>query len=94
MMTSDEAMAVGCRKYRELYPEGLIPSDLEEHGVLGSTPGDSCVTVHVTFWFEGESEPFYLFRASVDRESGDISVMDAADWHILEKKRFTTSQSL
>lgn len=94
MLTSDEAIAIGCRKYRELYPKGTIPPDLEEHAVLGSTPQDLSVTVYVTFWFEGEAEPFYLFRASVNRESGDVSVTNAEDWHVLENRKFDNSQSL
>ncbi len=94
MLTSDEAIAIGCKKYRELYPQGTIPADLEEHAVLGATPNGLSVTVHVTCWLEGESEPVYLFRASVDRESGDVSVVDAEDWHVLENKKFDNSQSL
>ena len=77
-----------------MYPKGLIPSDLEEHGVLGATPGDTHVTVHITYWFEGESEPFYLFRASVDRTSGEVSVTDADNWRVLLNKKFDASQSL
>lgn len=94
MLTSNEAIAIGCRKFRELYPKGVIPTDIEKHGVLGASPNDTSVTVHATFWFEGNSEPFYLFRASVDRKSGNVSVMDAADWHFLENKQFDHSQSL
>ena len=94
MLTSDEAIAIGCKTYRELYPKGTIPADIEENAVLGATPDGSSVTVHVTYWFEGESEPFNLFRASVNRESGDVSVTSAEDWHVLENRTFDKSQSL
>lgn len=94
MLTSDEAIAIGCKKYRELYPKGRIPAAIEEHAVLGATPNGSSVIVHITYWFERESEPFYLFRASVDRESGDVSVTNAEDWHVLEGRTFDNSQSL
>ena len=74
MLTFDEAFAIGCRKYRELYPKGTIPADIEDAGVLGATPGDSSVTVHLAFWIAGEAEPFFIFRASVERTSGTAAV--------------------
>ncbi|QDT78572.1 hypothetical protein Mal35_20210 [Gimesia maris] len=94
MLTSEEAIVIGCKKYRELYPKGMIPAAIEEHAVLGATPNGSSVTIHVTYWFEGESEPFYLFRASVNRESGDVTVTNTEDWHLLENRTFDNSQSL
>ncbi|MCA9088360.1 MAG: hypothetical protein KDA90_06955 [Planctomycetaceae bacterium] len=94
MLTWDEAITIGCKKYRELYPKGTIPPELEEQGGLGSNSEGSLVIVHVTYWFEGESEPFYLFRASVNRESGDVCVTNAEDWHVLEGRTFDNSQSL
>jgi hypothetical protein len=94
MLTADEAITIGYKKYRELYPKGEIPAHVEENGVLGATPNDSFVMVHVTFWFEGENEPFYLFQASVDRATGNVSVLDSKDWHVLEDKTFDSSQSL
>ncbi|HBN75389.1 MAG TPA: hypothetical protein DD473_06145 [Planctomycetaceae bacterium] len=93
-MSFDDAITVGVKKYRELYPEGMIPKNLEDEGVLGAVPGNENVEVHVTYWFEGASEPFYLFRASVNRESGDVSVTNAEDWHVLEDRTFDNSQSL
>lgn len=92
MLTWDEAIALGCRKYRELYPVGTIPSELEEQGVLGSNAEGLLVSVHVTYWLDGASEPFYLFRASVHRESGDVSVINAEDWHALSNKALDNSQ--
>ena len=92
MMTQDEAIAIGCRKYRELYPKGMIPAELEEQGVLGAIPGQPDMTVHVTFWFKGERDPFFLFRAIINRESGDVTVLDAADWRILKDKEFNDSK--
>jgi len=93
-ISADEAIAIGCKKYREIFPKGLIPSDLEEQGVLGATPSDTYVTVHVTYWVEGEKDPFYLFRASIDRSCGAVSVEVAEDWHALEKLSLSKSQSL
>lgn len=90
-LSTEEAIAIGCRKYRDIYPNGLIPIALEEQGVLGATPDDSHVNVHVTFWIEGKKDPFYLFCASVDRSCGAVSVEIAEDWRVL--KSFTLSQS-
>ncbi|HUT08937.1 MAG TPA: hypothetical protein VMY42_00430 [Thermoguttaceae bacterium] len=94
MLTNDEAITVGVRKYRELYPEGTLPLALEEAGVLGATPGKLATTIHVTFSIEGETEPFYLFRASVNRASGEVTIEDAADWRYLQGKQLDSSQSL
>ena len=94
MLTSDEAIAVGCRKFRELYPSGMIPASIEEYAVLGVTPGDDSIIVHVTCWFAGASDPFYLFRSSVNRQSGQVIVTEAADWRELLGRQFDDSQCL
>lgn len=83
MLTNDSAFALGCKKYRELYPEGLIPPEIEEEANLVLTPGDDATTIHVYFFFKGQTDPFSLFRAVISRETGDVKVIDAANWEIL-----------
>jgi hypothetical protein len=92
MLTSDEAISVGLRKYRELYPEGTIPADLEDKAGLGASPGARMVSVYVTFGIRGQREPFWLFKATVDRTTGETTVDIAADWHELTCMEFDNSQ--
>ncbi len=72
----------------------MIPNDLEDQGILGGIPADESVGVSITYWLEGASEPFYWFRAFVNRESVDVSVTNAENWRVLEDKTFANSQSL
>lgn len=92
MLTNDYAMALGCKKYRELYPKGLIPPEIEEEGNLGMTPGDVETTIYVNFFFKGRRDPFCLFRAVISRKTGDVKVIVAANWVILLDKEFDDTQ--
>jgi hypothetical protein len=94
MLTSDEAITVGVRKYRELYPEGAIPQDLEDLGGLGVSPGQKVVSVYVTYSIRGKTAPFYLFKALIDRETGEVTVAIAADWRELTRMELDDAQSL
>jgi len=80
MLTTDEAIAIGVRKYRDLYPEGTIPAKFEDEAVLGATVGTTTTAVHVTFGIKGRRDPFYLFKAVVDRQTREVTVEIAADW--------------
>jgi hypothetical protein len=94
MLTNDVAITVGVRKYRELYPEGAMPADLEEKGVLGATPGQYATSVHVTFSIRGKREPFCLFSAIIDRATGDTTVETAANWQELTQLELDDRQYL
>jgi hypothetical protein len=94
MLTSDEAITAGVRKYRELYPKGTIPPDLEDKAVLGATPGQATTSVYMTFSIRGRRAPFYLFEALVDRTTGETVVETAADWHELTSMELDNSESL
>ena len=93
MLTTDESAALAAHKFRDLYPEGLIPPYLDEEGVLGITPSLNAILFHVTYWFEGEKAPFYLFQVKVDRQTGQLTVPNAEDWTYLKAKKFSESQS-
>jgi hypothetical protein len=80
MFSNDEGITIGLRRYRELFREGMIPFDLEDRAVLSATPGDLATIIHVTYSIRGQRDPFYLFKASVDRATGDVTVLIAADW--------------
>ena len=92
MLTSDEAIAVGVRKYRELYPKGMIPKELEDSGCLNAIPGREKTTVLLAYFFRNQREPFILFKASVDRQNGEVFVETAADWRELIGKQLDDSQ--
>ena len=94
MLYTEEAISIGCKKYRELYPENLMPFYLEEQGVLGVTNKGTHVEVHVTFWEEGQKEPFFLFLASVELSSGSVTVNVAEDWLKLKKISLCNPESL
>ncbi|MDZ4780811.1 MAG: hypothetical protein SGJ19_11200 [Planctomycetia bacterium] len=94
MLTDDEAITVGLRKYRELFPQGVIPPDLEERGVLSAIPEDHATFVQLTFGIRGQRDPFYLFKAAVDRASGDVTVLIASDWKKLLDMEFDESDFL
>jgi hypothetical protein len=94
MLDDEEAITIGLRKYRELYPEGTIPAQLEDIACLGATPGRDVVAVHVTFSIKSQADPFYLFRANVDKATGHIVVESAADWQELSRLELDNSRSL
>lgn len=87
MISSDEAIALGCEKYREIYPLGLIPDHLENEACLGVTPGN-VLTVHATFCVEGKRDPYCLFEVKIDRLNGTVTVQIADDRHKLETMTF------
>jgi len=94
MLSLDEALTVGLRKYREVYPQGSIPPQLEDAAVLSQIPGDRTAVVLVSFSIRGAHDPFVLFQAVVDREAGDARVVTACDWRQLDGRELDESKSL
>jgi hypothetical protein len=94
MITQDEALTIGLRKYRDVFPPGTLPSDLEDAAVLTQIPGKTTTVVLVTFSLRGQRDPFVLFRATVSRLSGDVRVETAADWHALQGSELDQGKSL
>jgi hypothetical protein len=94
MLTTDEAITLGIRKYRELYPDGVIPKTLEDAGVLNAIPGREKTIVLVAYSLRNQREPFILFKAIVDLQSGKVAVEAAADWHELSGKELDDSQTV
>ena len=92
MLTTDEAITLGLRKYRELYPKGTMPKALEDSGVLNAIPNRESTTVLVAYFLSNQREPFVLFEATVDRRSGTVAVETAADWRVLSDKELDASQ--
>jgi len=92
VLTSDEAITVGVRTYRELYPEGMIPKALEDSGVLNAIPGREETTVLVAYFLRHEREPFILFKAVVDHHGGQVAVETAADWSSLIGKELDEAE--
>ena len=92
MLTSDEAITLGVKTYRELYPEGMIPKALEDAGGLCAIPDREKTTVLVAYSLRNQREPFILFKVVVDRQSGQVAVETAADWHELSGKELDDSQ--
>jgi len=94
MLSLDEALTIGLGKYREAYPQGAMPTGLEDVAVLSQIPGDRTATVVVSFNIRGAHDPFVLFQAVVDREAGVASVVTARDWRELEGRELDESKSL
>lgn len=94
MITQDEALTIGLRKYRESFPPGSIPSSLEEAATLTHVPGKTDTTVLITFSLRRERDPFVLFKALVSRLSGEVRVETSADWHDLLGLELDDSKSL
>lgn len=94
MLSLDEVLTVGLRKYREAYPQGTMPTRLEDAAVLSQIPGDRTVTVVVSFNIRGVHDPFVLFQAVVEREAGVASVVTARDWRELEGRELDESMGL
>ena len=58
MLSLDEALTIGLRKYRDVFPPGTLPSGLEEAAVLTQISGKTATVVLVTFSLREYREPF------------------------------------
>lgn len=94
MISQEEALTIGLRKYRELFPPNTIPPELEDAAILSQIPGKTMNSVLVTFSLHGNPVPFVLFKAAVSRVSGEVTVETVADWHELKGQRLDESTSL
>jgi hypothetical protein len=94
MISKDEALARGANKYRELYPEEMIPRDLEEQAVLTTTHEDEITTLLVTYSIEGQKDPYVLFKVDVNRLKGNVVVLVSRDWHELETLELVNPASM
>lgn len=94
MITTDAALTIGLRKYRELFPQGTIPSHLEEAAILTHIPDREVTTLLVTFSVQGQREPFVLFKAVISCSTGEVIIDTIGDWHELENKKLDNATSL
>lgn len=94
MISQDEGLTIGLRKYKDVFPAGTLPTYLEEAAILTQIPGETTTAVLVTFSLHGQREPFVLFSATVSRVSGDVTVETIGDWHDLQGKKLDNSTSL
>ena len=74
----DEATKLGLRKYRELYPAGQISADVEKHANLSVGPSADFYSVVITYSLRNKVGPYVLFRATINRHTGEVVVLEAA----------------
>ncbi len=94
MISQDEGLTVGLRKYRELFPLGTLPTALEDAAILTHYPGMAESVVLVTFGLRGQTLPYVLFKASVSRETGKVTVETLGDWHEVQVAQLDDAKSL
>ena len=64
MLISDEVIAIGCKKYRKLYPKGTTSAAIEEHAVLGATPNGLSVSSMSAIGLKGSPNHSVCFELS------------------------------
>lgn len=74
MISLDEAITIGLKRYRECYPPETIPKDLESKADLTGTPGEQQHIVNVSYSVVKDADPFVLFQANVERATGKVTV--------------------
>lgn len=74
---TDEALTLGLRKYRELYPVGAVPAAVEEQASLNVWPGNNEDVVVMAYWLKDQVQPFVFFQAEVARDTGKVEVLVA-----------------
>lgn len=74
----DEAKNLGLSKFRELYPAGQIPAEVENHGVLSVGPSKESFEVVIIYPLRKQVDPYVLFRANINKETGEVKVIEAA----------------
>jgi hypothetical protein len=92
MISQDEALTLGLRKYRDVFPAGVIPAELEDAAILNGRPGQHVTTILVSFSLRARREPFILFEADICRRTGEVKVKTIADWHELPDEDLDDSQ--
>ena len=75
MLSEDDALKVGLARYRELYPSGVVPKEIESHATFTVKPGKVTHVVLVCYWIKGEDHPLVFFEAEVNRSSEAVNVL-------------------
>jgi hypothetical protein len=92
MISQDEALTLGLRKYRDVFPGGVMPAELEDAAVLSQLVSREVSTIVVSFSLRARREPFILFKADICRRSGEVTVKTITDWHDLADEDLDKSQ--
>ncbi len=90
-LSLDDAITIGLREFREIYPDGAIPIEIEDQINLTAQPGDEWHRVLVTFSINETPEPFIFFECRVSAESGNAKVLIARSVSDLDNMTFATS---
>lgn len=77
MDSMDRAVSTGLRKYRELYPEGLIASEVENRAILSVDPEAERFVVNLVYWLRDRIDPFYFFQVAVSKKTDEVVVITA-----------------
>ena len=76
-MNRNEALAIAMCKYREIFPVGSIPPEVEQIGALSVLQRNHWLAVVIIYAFKGSAEPYVLFHANVDTSSGEVRLKKA-----------------
>ena len=60
--TVDDAITIALMKYRQIYPEGVIPPEVEDETVLSAQPGIDVHKISITFSINESPHPVVFFR--------------------------------
>ena len=74
------ALGLALQRYRELYPEGTVPKEVEARAIQSHSTPDPDYRCSVCYWLKGQvREPLTFFRARVNAHTGDVTVEVALD---------------
>ncbi len=77
MDAMDRAVSTGLRKYRELYPEGVIASEVENRAILSVDSEAEQVVVNLVYWLRDRTDPFYFFQVAVNKKTDEAVIITA-----------------
>ena len=90
-MTKFVAAALAEKRYRAIYPEGIVPKEIEERAVYTEQSSGTDLICTWNYWLRGcIRQPFIFFRARVNLCSGELIVEVAEDPSTLSLDRFET----
>ena len=78
---TDEALEGALREYRRLYPEGVVPQEIEEKASLNvvTSHDKEIYTILVCYWLRDQSEPLRFFEAEFNKRNKSTIVVRAEE---------------
>ena len=85
MLTPEESRRIGLQKYRELYPRGTVPEDIESRVSITVLVGSKEHRVCLSYWLEGRRNPLPFFEVVVDRVTSATTVVLQESAEVLQR---------